>query len=203
MVKFGIRKGEKDDKQDVDEAREYSAANEIDDDDLDEEDREVFRRYREQRFNEIVASKARKTFGEVVEITGSDFVNEVTHAEPDTWVIIHLFKAGIPLCTQINRSLSELASSYTDTKFLKSISTVCIPNFPDENLPGLLIYRGGKCHKQIFGSHHFSGCEWSTEILEWIIASAGAIKSDLTEDPRKEARRRGKIAYVAADSDDE
>lgn len=203
MVKFGIRKADEKTNDQDDEPAVDLAEHGVDEDELDDEDQEVIRRYREQRMAEFRVAQAKKTYGEVREISGNDFVDEVNRVDPNTWVVLHLFKSGIPLCTLINKSLLELASSYPETKFLKSISTVCIPNFPDENLPGLLIYKGGKCHKQIFGSHHFSGCEWSTEILEWLIHSAGAIKSDLTEDPRKEARKKGKIAFISASDSEE
>ena len=202
MVKFGIKKEET--KTQQNESAIDAAINGLDDEEFDEEDQEILRRYREQRMAEFFSYKAKRTFGDVREISGIDFVDEVNKVDPEIWVVIHLYKAGIPLCTLVNRSLIELASSYPETKFLKSISTVCIPNFPDENLPGLLIYKGGKCQKQVFGSHHFSGCDWSTEILEWILHSAGAIKSDLTEDPRKEARKRNKMTFVSAsDSEDD
>lgn len=203
MVKFGIKKDNEEGKNGQEHQPVDLSSLKVLEDDLDDEDEEVFRKYREQRMAELINFKAKRTFGEVREISGIDFVDEVTKADPDTWVVIHLYKAGIPLCTLINRSLIEIASSFPETKFLKSISTVCIPNFPDENLPGLLIYKGGKCQKQIFGSHHFSGCDWSTEILEWLIHSSGAIKSDLTEDPRKEARKSNKAFVSTYDSDED
>ncbi len=35
-----------------------------------------------------------KRFGSVVDIGGADFVREVTHAGPDVWVVLHLYKDG-------------------------------------------------------------------------------------------------------------
>ena len=147
---------------------------------------------REQRMDEFFSYKAKRTFGDVRELSGNDFIGEVNKVDKMS-VVIHLPKFGISLCTLVNRSLIELASSYPEIKFLKSISTVCIPNFPDENLPGLLIYKGGNCQKQIFGSHHFSGYDWSSEILEWILHSDGAIKSDFTEDSRSKENKQNDL----------
>lgn len=39
--------------------------------------------------------------------------------------------------------LEELATMYPATKFVKIISTDCIPNYPDCNLPTLLVYNNG------------------------------------------------------------
>ncbi len=35
-----------------------------------------------------------KRFGSVVDVGGADFVREVTHAGPDVWVVLHLYKDG-------------------------------------------------------------------------------------------------------------
>ena len=37
----------------------------------------------------------------------------------------------IPLCELLNQHLTALARKFPETKFIKSISTTCIPNFPD------------------------------------------------------------------------
>ncbi|PRQ22657.1 putative thioredoxin-like protein [Rosa chinensis] len=39
--------------------------------------------------------------------------------------------------------LEDLAIKYPATKFVKIISTDCIPNYPDRNLPTLLVYNSG------------------------------------------------------------
>lgn len=45
----------------------------------------------------------------------------------------------------------ELAAKFGETKFLKSIANQCIPNFPDENLPAVFVYRNGKLVQQLIG----------------------------------------------------
>ena len=39
-----------------------------------------------------------KRFGSMVEIRGADFVREVTHAGPEVWVVLHLYKDGYAAC---------------------------------------------------------------------------------------------------------
>lgn len=63
----------------------------------------------------------------------------------------------IPLCTLINQHLASLARKFPTTKFLKSISTTCIPNWPDSNLPTIFIYANGEMKKQIIGPIELRG----------------------------------------------
>ena len=82
-------------------------------------------------------------FGDVREISAVDYVTEVNKAGEDVYVVLHLYKQGIPLCALINQHMSMLAAKFPTVKFLKSISTTCIPNYPDKNLPTIFIYLEG------------------------------------------------------------
>ena len=70
------------------------------------------------------------SFGSVREITAVDYVQEVNKAGEDLFVVLHLYKQGIMLCNVINNFISQLATKFPTTKFIKSISTTCIPNYP-------------------------------------------------------------------------
>ena len=48
-------------------------------------------------------------------------------------VVLHLYKQGVPLCALINQYLTALAAKFPAVKFLKAISTTCIPKYPDHN----------------------------------------------------------------------
>jgi hypothetical protein len=45
--------------------------------------------------------------------------------------------------------MNTLAKEYTDIKFTKILSTRCIENFPDSNLPCVIIYKNGELFKNI------------------------------------------------------
>ena len=152
--------------------------------------------------NELRLTVSKPRFGEVEEITGQDFVDKVTKAGDGIWVVLHLYKPGIVLCSLINNFLNQLAVKFPSTKFIKSISTLCIANFPDHNLPGLLIYTGGKCTKQIFGSDSFPS-NLRLQDLEWILHKNKAVQSDLEEDPRKELEKTSKFFVREDPSDDD
>ena len=44
---------------------------------------------------------------------------------------------------------------FPQVKFLKSISTTCIPNFPDKNLPTIFVYFEGDMRRQFIGAAEF------------------------------------------------
>jgi hypothetical protein len=51
--------------------------------------------------------------------------------------------------------IEELATMYPATKFVKIISTDCILNYPDCNLPTLLVYNNGAVKGNYFGMNRF------------------------------------------------
>ena len=56
----------------------------------------------------------------------------------------------------MNEYLRVLAGKFPTVKFVKSISTLCIPNYPDHNLPTIFIYRDGELKKQYIGPISFN-----------------------------------------------
>ena len=70
---------------------------------------------------------------------------------------LNLFCSSIPLCDLINNHMHALAKKFPTAKFLNSVSTTCIPNFPDKNLPTLFIYYEGEMKGQLAGPLTFGG----------------------------------------------
>uniref|UniRef100_A0A2K6S6T0 Phosducin-like protein 3 n=1 Tax=Saimiri boliviensis boliviensis TaxID=39432 RepID=A0A2K6S6T0_SAIBB len=155
-------------------------------DEFNEEDERAFEMYRRQRLAEWKATKLKNKFGEVLEISGKDYVQEVTKAGEGLWVILHLYKQGIPLCALINQHLSGLASKFPDVKFIKAISTTCRPNYPDRNLPTIFVYLEGDIKAQFIGPLVFGGMNLTRDELEWKLSESGAIRTHLEENPKKQ-----------------
>lgn len=151
----------------------------------DEEDERILLQYRQQRIAEIQKVQKASKFGDVREISAQDYVDEVNKAGKGVWVILHLYKAGIPLCSLVNQYLTQLAKKFPCTKFLKSVSTTCIPNYPDKHLPTIFIYFEEDMKKQYVGPLMFGGMNLKIDELEWMLAEAGAVKTELENDPRK------------------
>ncbi|XP_033033483.1 phosducin-like protein 3 [Trachypithecus francoisi] len=150
-----------------------------------EEDERAIEMYRWQRLAEWKATKLKNKFGEVLEISGKDYVQEVTKAGEGLWVVLHLYKQGIPLCALINQHLSGLARKFPDVKFLKAISTTCIPNYPDRNLPTIFVYLEGDIKAQLIGPLVLGGMNLTRDELEWKLSESGAFMTDLEENPKK------------------
>ncbi|XP_033472039.1 phosducin-like protein 3 [Epinephelus lanceolatus] len=155
-------------------------------DEFGEDDEAAIEMYRQQRLAEWKAAQVKNVFGELGEISGQDYVKEVNKAGDGIWVVLHLYKQGIPLCTLINQHMSMLARKFPQTKFLKSISTTCIPNYPDRNLPTIFVYFEGEMKAQFIGPLVFGGMNLKVEELEWRLSESGAVKTDLEENPKKQ-----------------
>lgn len=102
--------------------------------------------------------------------------------------------------------MQTLAVKYPTVKFIKAISTTCIPNFPDKNLPSIFIYFEGDIRKQYIGSVSLRGPNITLEGIlyiqqlyrfynaniftefEYLLGQSGAINTDITEDPRPTVR---------------
>ncbi|KAK4873057.1 hypothetical protein RN001_015086 [Aquatica leii] len=150
----------------------------------DSEDEEILQEYRQRRIAEMKALVEKSKFGTVIEISAQDYVEEINKAGEGIWVVLHLYKQGIPLCALINQYMSVLAARFRTVKFVKSISTTCIPNYPDKNLPTVFIYFEGELKKQFVGPIELRGPNLSLEEFEYILGKAEAVQTDIKEDPR-------------------
>jgi hypothetical protein len=62
--------------------------------DLSETDEDFIREYRNKRVAEMRAQSLIPRFGDVREITASDYVQEVNNAGQDIWVVLLLYQSG-------------------------------------------------------------------------------------------------------------
>lgn len=166
----------------------------------DEEDERVLQEYRAKRIAEMKAAAEKAKYGDVREISAEDYMEQVNKAGDGVYVVLHLYKQGIPLCALINQHLNTLAFKFPATKFLKSISTTCIPNYPDKNLPTLFVYFEGEMKTQLIGPLSFRNNITADE-LEYMLGQAGAVDTTITEDPRPKPKDI-LFSSLKAESDD-
>eukprot|EP00899_Mesostigma_viride_P025083 jgi/Mesvir1/575/Mv02021-RA.1 len=136
------------------------------------EDDRFLEEYRKKRMAELQAAASKPRFGTVKPIMGCDFVKEVSQMG-DIWVVVHLYKNSIPACGILGSCLDDVASRHPDTKFVKIVSTECIPNYPDANVPTVLIYHKGDVVNTIVGLGAFGGSQASSANVEFVLSSAG------------------------------
>ncbi|GAB1289747.1 Phosducin-like protein 2 [Apodemus speciosus] len=139
----------------------------------------------EKRLQEWKALKKKQKFGELREISGNQYVNEVTNAEKDLWVVIHLYRSSVPMCLVVNQHLSVLARKFPETKFVKAIVNSCIQHYHDNCLPTIFVYKNGQIEGKFIGVIECGGVNLKLEELEWKLSEVGAIQTDLEENPKK------------------
>ncbi|KAL1294068.1 hypothetical protein AAHE18_19G114600 [Arachis hypogaea] len=137
---------------------------ELEDLENDLDDDRFLEEYKKKRLAEMKEAAKVSRFGSVVPISGSDFVREVSQAPSDVWVVVILYKDGIAECGVLMQCIEELATRYPATKFVKIISTDCIPNYPDRNLPTILVYNNGAVKGNYVDMHSF-GRRCTPEVL--------------------------------------
>ncbi|KAJ2806564.1 phosducin, partial [Coemansia furcata] len=163
----------------------------------DEEDDQILAQYRQQRLAEIKAQADKERFGELMYISEPDYKREVTEASRDSWIVVHLFREGIPKCSLMNKFLGELAQQYRATKFVKIISGECIHNYPDANLPTLLVYGKGDMRGQLVRLDKFGGMSTKRKDIEEYLKGLGAV------DPALKRALPGEDAEDSGDDDDD
>eukprot|EP00088_Acartia_fossae_P055263 TRINITY_DN6414_c0_g1_i3.p1 TRINITY_DN6414_c0_g1~~TRINITY_DN6414_c0_g1_i3.p1 ORF type:complete len:237 (-),score=56.97 TRINITY_DN6414_c0_g1_i3:57-767(-) len=168
------------------------ALDEMDLDELDEledeEEEKIMLQMRQQRIAEMKAKMDKAKFGSVREITAVDYVQEVNKAGEGIMVVLHLYKQGIPLCALINEYMTRLAPRFPEVKFLRAISTTCIPNYPDKNLPTIFVYFEGNMKTQMVGPFEFRGVNLTEQEFEYLLGKTGAIDTKIKEDPKPKVK---------------
>lgn len=89
--------------------------------------------------------------------------------------------------------MEKLAAKFPAVKFIKSISTTCIPNYPDKNLPTIFIYCENELKHQIIGPLAFNGMNFRLDDFEWRLHRLGIVKSDLKRNENSDFERDSRI----------
>jgi hypothetical protein len=113
--------------------------------------------HRRKRLQEMQAQAARARFGELVQVSESQYKGEINEAGAGVWVVVCLFQSGITACGLLLQRLASLARRFPATKFVKIVATDAIRNYPDRNCPTLLIYHNGDLKRQLVGLGSLSG----------------------------------------------
>ena len=113
--------------------------------------------YRERRIAELKAKAARNRFGELRALARSDFVAEVSEASKSAWVVVFLHQSHVPDSMLLARVVAPLAARHAATKFLQIKADACIENYPDRNVPTLLLYHDGVLQSQVVGLAELGG----------------------------------------------
>ncbi|ORY22584.1 thioredoxin-like protein [Naematelia encephala] len=185
-------------------------------DNIDSDDERMFETYRRQRMAEMRKEEKLGRFGSVLPLGREDFVREVTEGSKEkvegeleddeeeededdegipqkprrlrgTGVVVFLYKDSVPLAQHLRPLLSQLAAAHPATKFMAIRSDLCIPNYPDRNVPTLLVYRNGDMVGNIVAGAGLNGMKTTVQDLESLLIRFQAL---IKPSPAIRARRR-------------
>jgi hypothetical protein len=109
-----------------------------------------FERIRNRRLEEL-KTRSSKPFGSVgPPVSHAAFTTEVTEASNHYLVVCHLMSHRSIYCSEMNKVIEHLAKKYPEIKFCTGVaSEVIVGEFPESNLPYVVVYSGGACVAQI------------------------------------------------------
>ncbi|RXK37398.1 GTPase inhibitor [Tremella mesenterica] len=93
-----------------------------------------------------------------------------------TGVVVFLYKDSIPLSQHLRPLLQTLATAHPSTKFLSIPAHLCIPNYPDRNVPTLLVYRNGEITGNLVAGQGLNGLKTTVRELEGVLLRYKAIE---------------------------
>merc|ERR1712192_9938 len=127
----------------------------------DEEEEKILLQMRNQRMAEIKARMEKSKYGDVREITAVDYVQEVNKAGEGVFVILHLYKQGVPLCALVNEYM---------------------------NVPTIFVYYEGAMKSQIIGPEQMRGMNLTEKEFEFMLGKSGAIETGVKDDPKPKVK---------------
>ncbi len=124
------------------------------------EDSRELESYRLKRIAEMKALASKNKFGEVLPLSRDDFVRHVTEGSKEgggVWVVVFLHQDHVPDSKLLAPIIHRLAAKHKATKFMAIRADACIENYPDRNVPTLLLYFDGVCKAQLVGLGDYGG----------------------------------------------
>jgi hypothetical protein len=142
----------------------------------DELEDNVIAHYRARRIEQMKAKAKLEIYGQVYHIREQDFIQEVSQAPADTYVVLHLFAATEPECQILDKFMGQVAAKHRAVKFCKIRAQEAIHNFPSHKCPTILIYKNTHIIKQIEKLGAFGGSKISALTIEWVLAQPVTIR---------------------------
>jgi hypothetical protein len=226
---------EEEEEREKDDLREIQASvpaktNGSDDDedesDEDEDDEAFMKSYREKRISELKQESEffnnnnnnnnKKDDGATLKtvrlITREEWTREVTKLSRTNPVLVLLTRENNADCYPLERVVEDLAYKYraSETKFRRAEARDIIPNYPERNVPTIILYRNGDVVENIVGIEQFGGRNGvNPETVKRRVrmtAKASEFLMDEREAEEKESERQRKIreerAYGTGNNDE-
>ena len=172
-------------------------------DDDDEEEEEFMKSYREKRISEMMLMQKEKEKeeknnnfqrNEYMHVSHEQWTKEVTEVSRSHPVLVLLTKENSKACYTLERVMEDVARTYrtSRTKFRRAEARDIIPNYPERNVPTLILYRNGDVVENIVGIEQFGGMNGvNTEtVRRRVRMKSDEFLMDRGEEEAKEAEKR-------------
>ena len=188
---------------------EHERDDENDDEkDEDEEEEEAFMKsYREKRIAEMLFMQKEEKEDEkeeknnnfqrneyVMHVSHEQWTKEVTEVSHSHPVLVLLTKENSKACFTLERVMEDVARTYrtSRTKFRRAEARDIIPNYPERNVPTLILYRNGDVVENIVGIEQFGAMNGvNTEtVRRRVRMKSDEFLMDRGEEEAKEAEKR-------------
>ena len=179
------------------------------DDENDEEDEEeeaFMKSYREKRIAEMIFMRKEEKedekeeknnnfiWNEYINVSHEQWTKEVTEVSRSHPVLVLLTKENSKACYLLERVMEDVARTYrtSRTKFRRAEARDIIPNYPERNVPTLILYRNGDVVENIVGIEQFGGMNGvNTEtVRRRVRMKSDEFLMDRGEEEAKEAEKR-------------
>lgn len=161
------------------EGKSLTELDEIDEDGL--EDEEFVQQYRHKRMAEIQQQAARERFGEIVQITKSEYKDEITETSKNWPVFVHISSSQSLQSRLLHALLLRVAPRYKDIKFVEIDCSQINERFPFSQCPTIIIYKDGNVVFQQVTLSAFGGDSANLQDVDDILKRSRIV---LESDPR-------------------
>ena len=177
----------------------FDERDENDDEEEEEEEEEEFMKsYREKRISEMMQIEKEKeeknNRNEYIHVSHEEWTKEVTEVSLTHPVLVLLTKENSKACYPLERVMEDVAHKYrlSQTKFRRAEARDIIPNYPERNVPTLILYRNGDVVENIVGIEQFGGMNGvNTEtVRRRVRMKSDEFLMDRGEEEAKEAEKR-------------
>ncbi|CAH1264416.1 PDC [Branchiostoma lanceolatum] len=143
-------------------------------------DEDFLRWYREQRLREMQQkASSLPTFGNVLDLTRSQYVDAIDKENKYVLIIIHIFERFVPGCDAVNGCFQCLAQDHPRVKFcrIQSSEADVSQTFTSKGLPAILAYRGGQLVANFLRITDQLGDDFFAGDLESFLVEHGLLQS--------------------------
>lgn len=146
----------------------------------DEQDERVLLKYRQARIKEMQLLASKAIYGSITQFSRSEYNSVVTEASRlnnPSYVVVLLFNDSVPASRLFQHHLEFVAKSHPTVKFLKIVADQCIQNYPNRNVPTLIIYGHGEIVVQLVGIESLGGMNVNAAAIEFLLLSHGVLEN--------------------------